>query len=150
MFLCDNQWGLWQFWRFSVLSNMFSRKRKTSKNWSTIFESTKIVNASFPYKTAISKANVKTNRMMTTKWTYHKNGVLPVTTLFFWKFCFSLRTSYEELICCTKNPNAHICTFWKRWSFIWRYFFLVSILNRIWSFTTTPKCLIRDVEIGLY
>ena len=62
---------------------MFSRKRKTSKNWSTVFESTKIVNASFPYKTAISKANVKTNRMMTTKWTYHKNGVLPVTTLFF-------------------------------------------------------------------
>ena len=29
--------------------------------------STKIKNASFPYKTAISKANIKTN-----KWTYHK------------------------------------------------------------------------------
>ena len=27
-----------------------------------------------------------------------KNGVLPVTTLFFRKFCFSLRTSYKELI----------------------------------------------------
>ena len=27
-----------------------------------------------------------------------KNGVLPVTTLFFGKFCFSLRTSYKELI----------------------------------------------------
>ena len=27
-----------------------------------------------------------------------KNGVLPVTTLFFRKFCFSLRTSYNELI----------------------------------------------------
>ena len=24
-----------------------------------------------------------------------KDGVLPVTTLFFWKFCFSLRTSYK-------------------------------------------------------
>ena len=33
-----------------------------------------------------------------------KNGVLPVTTLFFWKFYFSLRTSYKELICCTYNP----------------------------------------------
>ena len=27
-----------------------------------------------------------------------KNGVLPVTTLFFYKFCFSLRTAYEESI----------------------------------------------------
>ena len=32
----------------------------------------KIEKASFPYKTAISEANVKTNRMVTTKWTYHK------------------------------------------------------------------------------
>ena len=32
-----------------------------------------------------------------------KNGVLPATTLFFWKFCFSSRTSYKELICCTNN-----------------------------------------------
>ena len=58
-----------------------------------------------------------------------KNGVLPVTTSFFWKFCFSLRTSYKELIWCTNDPNAHIRTFCKRWSFIWRYFFPVSIVN---------------------
>ena len=56
-----------------------------------------------------------------------KKGVLPVTTLFFWKFCFSLRTSYEELICYTNNPNDHICTFCNRWSFIWQWFFPVSI-----------------------
>ena len=37
-----------------------------------LVESTKIENASFPYKTAISEANVKTNRMVSTKWTYHK------------------------------------------------------------------------------
>ena len=36
------------------------------------FESTKIDNISFPYKTALSEANVKTNRMGSTKWTYHK------------------------------------------------------------------------------
>ena len=35
-------------------------------------ESTKIENASFSYKTAISEANVKTNRVVSTKWTYHK------------------------------------------------------------------------------
>ena len=37
-----------------------------------VVESTKIENTSFPYKTAISEANVKTNKMMTTKWNYQK------------------------------------------------------------------------------
>ena len=48
-----------------------------------IVERTKIEKASFPYKTAISEANVKTNRMATTKWAYTENGVSLVTTLFF-------------------------------------------------------------------
>ena len=59
-----------------------------------------------------------------------RNRVLLVTTLFFWKFCFSLRTSFKELIWCTNEPKAHIRTFCKRWSFIWQCFFSVSILNR--------------------
>ena len=37
-----------------------------------LVETTKIENTSFPFKTAQSEANVKTNRMATTKWTYHK------------------------------------------------------------------------------
>ena len=37
-----------------------------------LVESTKIENASFSYITAISEANVKTNKMLTTKWTYQK------------------------------------------------------------------------------
>ena len=45
------------------LRSASSGKRKPfSKNSSTILaESTKIENASFPYKTAISEANIKTN-----------------------------------------------------------------------------------------
>ena len=58
-----------------------------------------------------------------------KTGVLPVTTLFFRKFCFSLRTSYKKLIWCSNHPNAHIHTFRKRWSFIWVCYFPVSILK---------------------
>ena len=34
-------------------------------------ENTKIENASFPYKTTISEAIFKTNRMVSTKWTYY-------------------------------------------------------------------------------
>ena len=63
--------------------------------------------------------------------TITKNGVLLVTNLLFWKFYFSLITSYEELICCINNPNSHICTFCKHWSFIWRCFYPVSILKGI-------------------
>ena len=95
-----------------------------------LVESTKTENASLPYKTAISETNVKT---IIEWWVQNgpitKNGVLPITTLFFWKFCFSLRTSYKELILCTNDLKAHIRTFIKRWSFIWRFFFSVSILK---------------------
>ena len=41
-----------------------------------VVESTKIEDVSFSYKTTISEANVKTNRMMSTKWTYHKERSL--------------------------------------------------------------------------
>ena len=37
-----------------------------------LVENTKIENASLPYKTAISEANVKTNKMVSTKLTYDK------------------------------------------------------------------------------
>ena len=37
-----------------------------------LVESTKIENVPFPYKTSISEANVKTNRMVSTKWTFQK------------------------------------------------------------------------------
>ena len=39
-----------------------------------------------------------------------RKGDLPVTTLFFWKCCFGLRTSLKELIWCTNYSNDHIHT----------------------------------------
>ena len=44
--------------------NFFLKKHE----YNFLVESTKIENASFPYKTAISEANGKTNSMGTTKW----------------------------------------------------------------------------------
>ena len=37
-----------------------------------LVESIKIGNITFPYKTALSEANVKKNRIGSTKWTYRK------------------------------------------------------------------------------
>ena len=89
----------------------------------------KIENKSFPFKTALSKANVKTNRMRLQNGPITKSGVLPVTTLFFWKIFSSCRTSWKELIWCSNHPNVHIHIFRKRWSLILRCYFPVSILN---------------------
>ena len=60
--------------------------------------STKNESVTFPYKTALSEDNGKTNRMGSTNGPITKNEVLPVTTLFFRKFCLSLRISYKKLI----------------------------------------------------
>ena len=52
-----------------------------------LVETTKIENTSFPFKTALSEANVKTNRMATIKWTYHKEWSFASNNfIFFGKF----------------------------------------------------------------
>ena len=92
-------------------------------------ENTKIEDTSFPYKTTISEANVKTNKMVSAKWTYHKERSFASNYFFFLIFRFSLRTSYKDLIWCNNDPNTHIRNFCKCWSFNWRCFFPVSILK---------------------
>ena len=56
-----------------------------------LVEATKIEITPFPFKTALSGANVKEWRLQNGPIT--KSGVLPVTTLFFWKNFSSFRTS---------------------------------------------------------
>ena len=74
MFLCENLWKL-----LIVCSTLNAEpivsKRKTffkKLEYRLSIESTKIENVSFWYKTALSGANVKTNSMVSTKWTYKK------------------------------------------------------------------------------
>ena len=107
------------FWK----TNIFLKKLE----YCFLVESIKIENASFPYKTAISEANVKTNKMVTTKWTCQEERSFASNYFIFLKILFQYKNFYKDLTCCTSNPNAHICTFCKRWSFIRRCF--VSILK---------------------
>ena len=51
-------------------------------------EATKIENTSLPLKIALSEANVKTNKMTTAKWTYHKE----------WSFASNYFCFLENLI----------------------------------------------------
>ena len=60
---------MWQL----VEKNFLDNKNLFQKiKYRFLVESTKIENVSFPYKTPISEAHVKTNRMVSTKWTYPK------------------------------------------------------------------------------
>ena len=106
----------------STLKIFFEKRKLFSKKWSIIFfvESTKLKTQHFPTKLLYQKPMLRRqiecgvqNGHIT------KNMVLPVTILFFRKFCLNLITSYKELIWYNRHPNVHIHTFRKRWSFIW-------------------------------
>ena len=60
-----------------ALIQIFWRTKTFSKKLEYCFlvETTKIENISFRFKTALSEPNVKTNRMATTKLTYHKEWI---------------------------------------------------------------------------
>ena len=62
-----------------------------------LFESFKIENASFSYKTAMSEANVNTNRMVSTKWTYQKERSFASDYFIFLKILFQFKNSYKGL-----------------------------------------------------
>ena len=53
-----------------------------------LVERTKIESPAFPYKTAASEDNVKTNKMVTTKWTYHKERSFVSNYFIFLKILF--------------------------------------------------------------
>ena len=56
-----------------------------------LVERTKIEKASFPYKTAVSEANVKTNRLVTTKWTYKRERSFASNYFIFLKVLFQFK-----------------------------------------------------------
>ena len=84
-----------------LLRNKFSGKRKPFlKNWSTAFYLKLLI-----FKTHYFHSKLLSQKPMLRQiesWVQNgpitKKGVLPATSLFFLKFCFSLRTCYKELI----------------------------------------------------
>ena len=101
------RWDVFMWQSVEILNFNFWKTKISFKKLEYLFliESTKIENASFPYKTAISEANVKINRMLVLNGPITKNGVLP-GILFFWG-----SYSYKVLIWCMSIPNAYIRNF---------------------------------------
>ena len=104
-----------------------SEKRKHFlKNWSTVFlvESTKIDSITIPYKTALSEANIKTNRMGTTKLTYHKEQSFACNNFPFLKILFQFRNLVYRVDLKYQPPKCPYSYFSKALEF-----FPVSILK---------------------
>ena len=117
---------MWQSLEILIVFNTLTLKQIFSKT-RTFFiktglpflvESTSIENATFSCKIALKKPMLRLIEWGIQDGPIAKNGVLPVTTLVFRKFCFSLRTLYNELIWSTSRPKVHTHAFRKRWSFI--------------------------------
>ena len=64
-----------QYFNFETLTFWKTKTFFKKLKYRFFVESINIENASFPYNTATSEANVKTNRMVSTKWTYHKEWI---------------------------------------------------------------------------
>ena len=65
-------WQILNIFNILILKKNFCKTKTFFKKleYRYLVKNTKIDNT-FPYKTAILEANVKTNRMVITKWTYH-------------------------------------------------------------------------------
>ena len=83
----------------------------------------------FHTKLPYQKPMLRQIKWVSTKWIHHKERSFTSNYFIFLKILFQLKTSYKELILCIIDPNVHISTFCKHWSFIWRCFFPVSILK---------------------
>ena len=99
-----------------TLKQIFWKLESSFKNLDTAFKlkALKFKMHHFQTKLSYQKAMLRQIKWWLQNGPIKKNWVLPVTNLLFSKFCFSLRTSYRDWICCTNNPNVHICTFCKR------------------------------------
>ena len=86
-------------WKSVEIFNLFNTPTWEQIFWKTktffkkveycvLVDSTKIEIASFPYKTTISEASAKTNRMLSTKWTYHKERSFSSNYFIFLKILF--------------------------------------------------------------
>ena len=69
----------------------FQENENLFQDYRFLVESIKIENPLFPYKTAISGANVKTNRIVITKYTYNKEWSFASNYFIFLKILFQFK-----------------------------------------------------------
>ena len=78
---------------FNTLKRIFWKKKTFFKilEYHFLVESTKIENASFPYKTALLEVNAKTIRIVSTKWAYQNEWSFAINYFIFLKTLFQFK-----------------------------------------------------------
>ena len=98
MFLCDSHWKLKNNFNTLTLKQIFWKTKTILKlEYHFLVEITKIENASFPYKTAMSEANIKTNRMESARQTYHKGRSFVNKCFIFLKILFQFKNLLQRV-----------------------------------------------------
>ena len=109
-------------WQSVKVSNVFNPLPLKQIFWKTktffkkleyrfLVETTEIENTSFPFKTALSEANVKTNRMATTKWTYHKEWSFASNYLIFLENLFQFYNFLKRVSLMYQRPKCQYSYF---------------------------------------
>ena len=88
-----------------------------------LVESTKIDNITFPYKTVLSEANVRTNGMGSTKLTYHKEWSFSSNHFPFSKILFQFRNLVYRVDLMYQPPKCPYSYYLKALEFYFRVFF---------------------------
>ena len=94
-------------------------------------ESTKIDNITFPYKTALSEANVKTNRMGSAKLTYHKERTFASNYFPFPNILFQFRNLVYRVDLMLQPPECPYSYFLKALEFYFRVLLPCEYLCKI-------------------
>ena len=84
--MANKKWTYHKEWSFA--SNYFIFFKKLEYRF--LVETTKIEYTSLPFKTALSEANVKINKMGTTDCTYHKEWIFASNYIFLENFVLVL------------------------------------------------------------
>ena len=71
-----------------------------------VVETTKIENTSFLFKTTLSETNVKTNRMATTKWNYHKEWSFANNFFIFLENLFQFQNLLKRVNLMYQRPKS--------------------------------------------
>ena len=126
-------------WQSVKVSNVFNTLTLKQIFWKTktffkkleyrfLVETTKIENTSFPFKTALSEANVKTNRMATTKWTYHKEWSFASKYFIFLENLFQFKNLFNRINLMYQRPKSPYSYFSRALEFNFRVLFSCEYL----------------------
>ena len=117
-----------------ILKQIFSRTKSFFKKLENtlLVESTRTEKAAFPYKTALSEANIKTNRMVSIKWTDHKGWSFASDYFSFSKILLQFNNLVQRVDLMHQPPKCPYSYFSKALVFYLRV--LIPCEYLLWSF----------------